>query len=146
MNDKTNLIYMRNLFLASISLILGACSSISTRNSPKSTKNASLTNSYWILDDNTPGKITLFIEKDKISGNASCNNYFGGLTTNISSGNFKVNDIGVTKKVCSKMSTEQYFLSILEKVDNYHSANETLELYQGNILLLKFRKKITSKH
>ena len=39
------------------------------------------------------------------------------------------------------MNSEQYFLNLLEKVNKYQSTSQNLELYQDNILLLKFRKK-----
>lgn len=133
---------MKNLFLSLILLVLGACTGIPTKTPSKMGKNTSLTNTHWILEDNsTSNEITLFVESDKVSGNASCNDYFGGLTTDVSSGTFKIDKIGATRKACPKMSAEQYFLSVLEKVDRYYATNETLELYEGNVLLLKFKKK-----
>lgn len=133
---------MKKLFFSLFLIILSSCSTNPTR--MISVKNTSLTNTHWVLDDNsiamTNHEITLFIEHDKVSGNASCNNYFGTLRTDIS-GNFKVQNIGATRQNCHKINTEHYFFNLLEKANKYHSTSQNLELYQDNILLLRFRKK-----
>ena len=137
---------MKKLFFSLFLIILSSCSTNPSQIISVKNKNTSLTNTHWILEDSSistiPHTITLCIEHDKISGNASCNNYFGTLKTDIS-GNFEIENIGATRKNCHKMNSEQYFLNLLEKVNKYQSTSQNLELYQDNILLLKFRKKIT---
>ena len=74
---------MKKLFFSLFLIILGACSTTPTQIISVKNKNTSLTNTHWILEDSSISTIThtitLFIEHDKISGNASCNNYFGTL-------------------------------------------------------------------
>ena len=124
---------MKKLFFSLFLIILSSCSTNPSQIISVKNKNTSLTNTHWILEDSSISTI---------SGNASCNNYFGTLKTDIS-GNFEIENIGATRKNCHKMNSEQYFLNLLEKVNKYQSTSQNLELYQDNILLLKFRKKIT---
>ncbi|WP_435525663.1 META domain-containing protein [Chryseobacterium indoltheticum] len=41
---------------------------------------------------------------------------------------------------CANMSVEQNFLDMLNKANKYVVSGNTLELYQDNLLLLKFNK------
>lgn len=136
-----NFIEMKNIFFLFILLFLGACSSVPIISN---TKKTNLENSQWVLEDNNivnSNEITLSIEKGKISGNASCNNYFGNLHYEASTNKFSINNLGVTRMHCPKMSTENNFLGILEKVNKYQLKQDYLELYKDQILLLKFKKK-----
>jgi heat shock protein HslJ len=82
----------------------------------------------------------LNVEGSKINGNAGCNRYFGGITMETASGKFAASQVGSTKMACNNMSVEQNFLDMLQKANKYVVSGTTLELYQDNLLLLKFNK------
>lgn len=132
---------MKYLFLTITLIFLGACSSVS---SIMSDSKVTLEKTEWILEDNNlnpANEITLGIEGGRIFGNASCNNYFGEVVVDINIGYFSVRNLGLTRKACHKMSAEHYFMSVLDKVNKYKINQGNLELYQDNVLLLKFKKK-----
>lgn len=136
---------MRKLILTFILGIgLASCSSVPSLpiKSLGKNKSVSLTDSRWVLENQqfVSSDITLNIEENKISGNASCNSYFGELTLG-ESGEFSVQNIGTTRKHCDKMSAESFFLNVLEKANRYTATDNELKLYEGHILLLKFKKK-----
>lgn len=129
---------MRYLFLTIILLTLGAC--VSTR----SVYSENLIDTQWVLEDNhlnPTNEITLRIEEGRVSGNASCNNYFGNVIIDTATKHFSVGKLGVTRMACPKMSAENYFLKMLEKSNKYRLHHDVLELYQDQVLLLKFKKK-----
>lgn len=133
---------MKYFILALGVLVLGACSSIPSLSKKDTTM--TLEDSQWILDDSSlspNNEITLSIEGSRIFGNASCNNYFGEFTSDNIQHTFAIKGVGVTRKMCHKMSAEKYFLKMLDKVNKYKFNKGNLELYQDNILLLKFKKK-----
>lgn len=132
---------MKYVFLVIILVVLGACSSVS---SVISGDKMNLEKTEWVLEDNNlnpVNEITLGIEEGRIFGNASCNNYFGGVEIDANTGHFSVGNLGLTRKACHKMSAEHYFMSVLDKVNKYKINQGSLELYQDNVLLLKFKKK-----
>lgn len=105
------------------------------------TQQVSINGSQWTLSDPVQGKTpTLVIENGKISGNAGCNNYFGTLSLDASGGNFSATNIGSTRMMCENIPTETRFLKTLEQADKYVVNGDKLELYKGNLLLLKFVK------
>ncbi|MDO4763471.1 MAG: META domain-containing protein [Flavobacteriaceae bacterium] len=129
---------MKYLFLIIILLIFGACTST------RSVFSENLADTEWVLEDNhlkLMNEITLRIEEGRVSGNASCNNYFGNVIIDTATRHFSVGKLGVTRKACSKMSPESYFLKMLEKTNKYRLNRGVLELYQDQVLLLKFKKK-----
>ena len=74
------------------------------------------------------------------TGNTGCNSMSGSF-------NFSGNDIKVNPKIrTSKMYCNDYdesaFLNSLVKVDNYKIANDMLELKQGNLIVLTFKRKV----
>lgn len=132
---------MKNLFLSiGVAIILASCGATSSTSSATK-KQASITNSYWTLADNVKGRIpTLYIEGDKLSGNGGCNNYFGVVSTNTEGGLFSAKDVRGTRMACDDMSTEINYLDMLRKANRYVVSGDILELYQDNLLLLKFKK------
>ncbi|MBP7173830.1 MAG: META domain-containing protein [Cloacibacterium sp.] len=131
---------MKKIFLAFIALVLlAACSAL-----PKiGGKQATLLNTQWVLSENNldaSKNPTLMIEKERVSGNASCNNYFGQYTLDPNTGSFSVTNVGVTRMACEKMAVETHYLSMLEKANKYVLKENVLELYKDNLLLLRFRK------
>ena len=131
---------MKKILFAFIAFIsLAACSAL-----PKiGGKQATLLNTQWVLSENNldASKIpTLVIEKERVSGNASCNNYFGQYSLDADTGSFSVTNVGVTRMACEKMAAETHYLSMLEKANKYVMKENVLELYKDNLLLLRFRK------
>ena len=136
---------MRNLNIKNISLSVFAVlamASCSTMNTSKIGKSqANISNTKWVLADNVKGKTpTLNIENKRITGNGGCNNYFAELNLDATAGNFSAQNIGSTKMACDNMSVENNFFSTLSEVNKYVVSENTLELYKGNLLLLKFNK------
>lgn len=125
-----------------VSIGIASCSTIpSLPLKTNKEKSISLTNSQWVLEDQTlTSTITLNIESQRVSGNASCNSYFGELSLGENNA-FSVQNIGTTRKHCDKMAAETYFLNVLGKVNKYTATDSELALYNDHILLLKFKKK-----
>lgn len=131
---------MKNIILV-ISVILVLVSCGATSNSASSGSQPSLANTKWQLADNVKGKLpTLVLETDRVSGNAGCNNYFGALLLNANAASFSAKNLGSTKMACEDMATESNFLNLLPKANKYKVNDDTLELYENSLLLLKFNK------
>ncbi len=126
-------------FTALLSISIISCGVV---NNPLSTANQpSLNDTQWQLAENVKGKVpTLKIQSGKISGTGGCNNYFGELTAESSTGLFSASKIGSTKMACEAMSSESSFFSMLSNVNKYRVVGNTLELYQNSLLLLKFNR------
>ncbi len=129
------------ILIFSVLLLVVSCAnkvSTTTENKVKIAVN----DTQWILDDDSVSdvEITLDIVKDRVTGNAGCNNYSAELKTNPEDG-FIIRNAISTRKYCEKMAVENYYLSLLQKVDRYTATATSLELYQGNVLLLKFKRK-----
>ena len=131
---------MKNIFLSIFATVaLASCSSLSSTKVGGS--QANIAGTKWILADQVKGKIpTLNVEADKITGNGGCNSYFGEVLLDATAGNFSAKNIGSTKMACADMSVESNFFSMLSEVNKYVVSGNTLELYKGNLLLLKFNK------
>ncbi|CAA7390132.1 MULTISPECIES: META domain-containing protein [Chryseobacterium] len=134
---------MKNLFLSiCATVVLASCGSMSSASSSKVGKSQpSLVNTKWTLDETVKGKVpTLQIESEKINGNAGCNNYFGTVKMDMSTGSFLAGQMGSTKMMCNNMNVEQNFLDMISKTNKYVISGNKLELYKDNLLLLKFNK------
>lgn len=127
--------------LLSIILLSACCTKKATsqKNNTKSSQKTTLIGS-WQLESleksASKGKMpTLTFEKDKIYGNAGCNNYNADV-------NIKENEISFgffikTKMYCDNMKIEKAFIAKLEKAKSYKIIDEKLKLYAeaGNELL-----------
>lgn len=133
---------MKNLFLSiGAAVILASCGATAGTSSQVGKAQASISNTKWTLAENVKGKTpTLNIEGEKVTGNAGCNNYFGTLSTDATSGKFNAGQMGSTRMACDNMSVEKNFLDMMQKANKYVVSGTTLELYQDNLLLLKFNK------
>lgn len=131
---------MKNIFLSIFAAAaLASCSSLSSTKVGGS--QANIAGTKWILAEQVKGKTpTLNIETDKITGNGGCNSYFGEVLLDATAGNFSAKNIGSTKMACADMSAESNFFSMLSEANKYVVNGNTLELYKGNLLLLKFSK------
>ena len=131
---------MKNIFLSIfVAATLVACTSMSS--SKVGSSQVNIANTKWSLAENVKGnKPTLVLEAGKLTGNAGCNNYFGELSLDATAGNFKTNNVGSTRKMCDNMEVESQFFSMLKEVDKYVVNAGVLELYKGNLPLMKFNK------
>ena len=131
---------MKNIFLSIfVAATLVACTSMSS--SKVGSSQVNIANTKWSLAENVKGnKPTLVLEAGKLTGNAGCNNYFGELSLDATAGNFKTNNVGSTRKMCDNMEVESQFFNMLKEVDKYVVNAGVLELYKGNLLLMKFNK------
>lgn len=123
--------------------VMASCGTMSNTSSSNKVGKAqpSIANTKWILADSVKGKTpTLNIDGEKVNGNAGCNSYFGTLSTDAASGAFSAGQMGSTRMACDNMSVEQNFMTMMGKVNKYVVSANTLELYQDNLLLLKFNK------
>lgn len=133
---------MKNIFLSiCTAAVLVSCGAMAGSASKVGKAQPSLAGTKWALADHVKGKTpTLNIEGEKISGNAGCNNYFGTAKLEPSSGNFSAGQMGSTKMACENMSVEKNFMDMMSKANKYVVNGNVLELYQDNLLLLKFNK------
>ncbi|MGV8915453.1 MAG: META domain-containing protein [Kaistella sp.] len=131
---------MKNILLAVFAFAtIVSCTTMNTSKVGKAQPN--INNTSWTLADNVKGaKPTLVIEAAKVTGNGGCNNYFGNLSIDPTAGNFKTSEVGSTRKMCENMGVETNFMKMLSEADKYVVNGNTLELYKGNLLLLKFNK------
>ena len=131
---------MKNVFLSIFAAVaIVSCTSMSS--SKVVSSQANIDNTQWTLAENVKGtKPTLVIEAGKLTGNAGCNNYFGELALEAKTGNFKSGNVGSTRKMCDNMEVETQFFSMLKEADKYVVNAGVLELYKGNLLLMKFNK------
>ena len=134
---------MKNIVLGIFAMALVAsCGTMKSTSSSKVGKaQPSIANTKWTLADNVKGQApTLNIEGSKVNGNAGCNRYFGSVVMETASGQFTPSGLGSTKMACDNMSVEKNFLDMMQKANKYVVSGTTLELYQDNLLLLKFNK------
>lgn len=136
---------MRKIFLiVPLFGVVLSCNTVSSIGSKIGKPQMNLENTEWELQ---AGKLnqskvpTLRIEKDRISGNAGCNNYFTQAVIEPQTGRFSAKNIGSTRMACKDMQVEQNFLKMLEQSNKYLSDGYTLELYKDQLLLMKFIKK-----
>lgn len=133
---------MKNRFaLVFCTFIVMSCTSISKLGIGGKQEN--IMNSSWILDDSSTNRsITLDIKNNKMSGFAGCNNYFSNdLVLNNQTGTIKINSIGSTRAACPDLSKENNFLQLLDKTTYYVIKENKMEMYAGQILILRFTKK-----
>ncbi len=133
---------MKNLFLSiGMAAVLVSCGTTAGSSAKLGKAQPALSGTKWALADNVKGKIpTLNIDGEKINGNAGCNNYFGTARVEPSTGNFSAVQMGATKMACDNMSVEKNFMDMMGKANKYVVTGNVLELYQDNLLLLKFNK------
>jgi len=107
---------------------------------------SSLSNTKWEVIDNANTNAKPYISftpEEGMSGNAGCNKIFSqNVVIRSSNGDFDVKDIASTKMMCPSMDMnyERNFIEMIESADKYVIKKNTLELYKGNILLIKMQK------
>jgi len=89
-----------------------------------------------------PGKkptLTFNLKDDKITGNNSCNQYFGALIMDGSKINFKDAKIGMTMMACEG-NGDSVYMEALNKIESYTITDDgnTLNLLLGNVVMMRF--------
>ncbi len=115
-----------------------------------------LENKRWVLSElmgqavtSKPGQKAAFVQFDnenaRVSGNSSCNNFFGGYE--LQEGNrISFGQLSSTMMACPDMSTEAKFLQVLQKVDNYAVKDDTLSLHKARMApLARFKWVVEEK-
>lgn len=131
---------MKHIFLALFAAVsIASCTSMSS--SRVGSSQANISNTKWVLADDVSGKKpTLNIESARVTGNGGCNSYFGELALDPTAGNFSAKNVGSTQMACQNMDVESNYFRMLNEVNKYVVNGNVLELYRGNLLLLKFNK------
>lgn len=82
------------------------------------------------------------LKENKVSGNNSCNQYFGKLIKDGNKLNFKDAKMGMTMIACPGEG-ENVYMKTLEKVDTYSISDDgkTLNFIMGDIAVMRFDKK-----
>ena len=81
---------------------------------------------------------TLKTTTNNITGNAGCNNFFGGYTLKVGN-RIQFSKIATTQMFCKNAPYERPLLKMFETVDNYIVKNDTLYLHKAKMApLMKF--------
>jgi heat shock protein HslJ len=141
----------KNIFLISLLLFLFmACKTIQSTNKLTTSLEGTwelnyITGPRIALDGLYPSKkpyITFDLKENKVSGNNSCNQYFGTLNSNGNSINFKDAKMGMTRMACPG-NGENTYMKTLEQIDSYSISEDgkTLNFLMGDIAMMRFEKK-----
>lgn len=140
---KTNILIFSILFLMIVSC-----------NSTKTIVNSNTLEGIWQLNyisgpkiafeglyPNKKPTIIFDLKENKISGNNSCNQYFGILLVDGNKINFKDAKIGMTMMVCQSLGEDTY-MKTLEKINSYSisSDGKTLNFIMGDIVMMRFER------
>lgn len=95
---------------------------------------------YAPSDDGREAFLFLDGDLNRASGNASCNNFFGGYVIETGQRIRFAGNMGATMMACPDMSTEQSFMEALRTVDNYSVSGDELTLNKARMApLLRFQ-------
>jgi|UniRef100_F4CEB0 heat shock protein HslJ len=142
--------YMRKVFIliTMLTIVVAACTAKKGMTSKKDALNGT-----WELDyisgpriafeglyPNKKPFIKIEVDSNRVSGNTSCNNFFGKLNRDGHNISFK-EGLGMTKMFCEGQG-EPTFISTLEKVNRYDITDEgkTLHFIMGDIAMMRFRR------
>lgn len=94
------------------------------------------------LYPNKKPTIAFDVKENKVSGNNSCNQYFGVLNADAKNISFKDTKMGMTMMACDG-NGDKIFMSTLEKIDSYSVSadGKTLNFIMGDIAMMRFQKK-----
>jgi heat shock protein HslJ len=95
-----------------------------------------------VFDGLYPNKkptIAFDLKENKISGNNSCNQYFGSLIIDNAKINFKDSKIGMTMMACEG-NGDSLYMETLKKTETYTITDDgkTLNFLLGNIVMMRF--------
>jgi heat shock protein HslJ len=91
--------------------------------------------------------ITFDLKQNRVSGNNSCNQYFGVLIVDGNKINFKDAKMGMTMMACPGEG-ENVYMKTLEKIDSYSISEDgkTLNFIMGDIAMMRFEKVSKDSH
>lgn len=91
--------------------------------------------------------ITFDLKQNKVTGNNSCNQYFGELKAVGNTINFKDAKMGMTMMACPGTG-ETIYMKTLEKIDSYSISEDgkTLNFIMGDVAMMRFEKVSTDSH
>lgn len=94
------------------------------------------------LYPNKKPTITFDLAANKVSGNNSCNQYFGTLIVKDNTINFRDSKMGMTMMACQGEG-ENVYMKTLEKIDSYSISEDgkILNFIMGDIAMMRFEKK-----
>ncbi len=97
--------------------------------------------SFKNLFPNNKPQLSIDVTNKKVQGNTGCNSFNGKVNIDIAKINFQ-GDMAMTKMRCLNENGENAFLMMLKKTQTWSMPNDsTLEFFNGESKLLKFRKK-----
>lgn len=136
------------LYIGVLGLLLSSCSATKTVGNVSRIggSQTSLSGTKWIVSDDTPTDTKAYIDIDPnegFSGNAGCNDFTSSnVGIHSDTGDFSVKNIALTRKICRNMNMnfEQNFVKMIEAADKYVVNGNSLSLYKGQLLLIKFQK------
>lgn len=135
------------ILLLSIGLSFTACKTAAVTDFSK-VKQLIQTNTWLLQDENgtvlsyNGEPVSMQFSEDQglqAYGFSGCNRYFSGVTLLPES--IRFNQPGSTMMACPEMNTEEMFLDLLSQVNAYEISNGELKLFQGKIVLLRFKSK-----
>ncbi|MBC7846103.1 MAG: META domain-containing protein [Flavobacterium sp.] len=93
------------------------------------------------LYPNNKPTIVFDLKGNKVSGNNSCNQYFGALLLDGNKINFKDAKLGMTMMACQGEG-ENVYMKALEKIDSYSISEDgkILNFIMGDIAMMRFEK------
>lgn len=93
------------------------------------------------LFPNKKPTIAFNLAENKITGNNSCNQYFGALLIDGAKINFKDAKIGMTMMACEG-NGDSLYMETLNKIESYTITEDgkTLNFLLGNIVMMRFSK------
>lgn len=143
---------MKNLILV---LAVSCLALMSCKSSQSSMKTTASLDGTWQLNYITgpriafdglyPDKkptISFDLKENKVSGNNSCNQYFGTLKIDGNKINFKDAKMGMTMMACPG-NGENVYMKTLEKIETYTLSKDgkTLNFMMGEVEMMRFEKK-----
>lgn len=143
---------MKNIILTLSLLCLVSMACNSTQTAMKTTTSLEgtwqlnyITGTRIAFDGLYPNKkptITFDLAANKVSGNNSCNQYFGTLKVEAKTINFKDAKMGMTMMACEGEG-ENVYMKTLEKIDSYSISGDgkILNFIMGDIAMMRFEKK-----
>lgn len=91
--------------------------------------------------------ITFDLKQNRVSGNNSCNQYFGALNVDGNKINFMDAKMGMTMMACPGTG-ETTYMKTLEQIDSYSISEDgkTLNFIMGDIAMMRFEKLLIDAH
>ncbi|MBK9164234.1 MAG: META domain-containing protein [Acidobacteria bacterium] len=129
---------IKHLIIATAALfVFGAAADVFAQSASLPGKRWSLTEMNGKPVAGSPAFIEFNEDTKRVSGNATCNRFFGGAA--VGSRSMRFSGMGSTRMFCSGlMEAEQDFLNTMKSVTRYRIRGSVLTLFAGRKAVLKF--------